>query len=127
MNKEEILKEIEERKSAIKNGVDYIDFFNESIAKHENIIADLEQQLKQMEKKPPVVLWKPEEKETYFYIDGDVIEGFLSSTNNKWDLRRMRIGNAYPTRKLAELKRDITITTQEYKRKVAEFNGVSVS
>ena len=125
MTREEILKEIEERKSAIKNGVDYIDFFNESIAKHENIIADLEQQLKQLKKKPPVILWKPEEKEEYFIVDynDNRCVDIYNLRNDNVDISCCQIVNIYPTQRLAELQRDITLATQEYKRKIAEFNG----
>ena len=125
MTREEILKKIEERKSAIKNGVDYIDFFNESIAKHENIIADLEQQLKQLKKKPPVILWKPEEKEEYFIVDynDNRCVDIYNLRNDNVDISCCQIVNIYPTQRLAELQRDITLATQEYKRKIAEFNG----
>ena len=121
MNKEEILKEIEQKKGYINCYEKLVNAKERDIKEHKFHIAemqeelkDLEQQLKDMEKKPNGVY--------YFTNDcGVVVKTFWC--NDLKDNNRLIMGNCYITERIAGLKRDITLATQEYKRKVAEFNG----
>ena len=78
---------------------------------------------KKLEKKPYLALWKPEINNYYYYsnIFGLVSPLLWKNTNDNHIT--FELGNISPTEKLAELKKEIKLATEEYKRKVAEFNG----
>ena len=115
MNRDEILRKIQELKYEIKGE-------REDIETTKTYIGDLEREIEalenKLEKKPPLALWKPEVGESFYSFAnplGAVVPYFWRD--------HFDFGNISPTEKLAELKRDIRLATEEYKRKVAEFNG----
>ena len=123
ITREEILKNIRVLKYHNKDDIDTTDDCMFRINERNKKIKELEQQLKEMEKKPPVVLWKPEIGDIYFFtnIFGYITYRYWKNNNN--DYIAYKLGNISPTEKLAELKRDIDLRIQSYQRKVAEFNG----
>ena len=85
-------------------------------------VKDMDYEFK-LKKKPPVVLWRPEEGEEYFVLASfRILIGHIW-TDCEYDNRSYEVGSVFPTLELAELKRDIDLATRAYKRKVAEFNG----
>lgn len=121
MNRDEIEKQIKNLKDEIETEKEQIEATKIYIDNLKLEINALEKKL--VKKKPPVVLWKPKDGEEYFVLASfRVLIGHIW-TDCEYDNRSYEVGSVFPTLELAELKRDIDLATEEYKRKVAEFNG----
>ena len=119
MNREELKERIELLKLSVIESEHEIKRY--TISKKENE-EELEKLEKQLEKKPPLALWKPNLWEKYYLIGPINPITYWNWKDNGDDHAAFELGNTSPTEKLAELKRDIRLATEEYKRKVAEFN-----
>ena len=125
MNRDEIKKQIKDLKDEIASEMEEIETTKIYIGDLKMEIEALENKL---EKKPPVILWEPKKGDWYYmaHNDNEGVAGNYNWLGDRLDFDRQRFGQVFPTRALAELSINITLATQEYKRRVAIVTGKQI-
>lgn len=123
MNREEIKKEIQEIENNIIASKEAVRFNNNTLRELRYRLTQLKAELEGEKKKPPVILWKPKEGEIYWALDCFKKPVKFICDDCVFDNKNYVTGIISPTKKLAELRRNLDLSITEYKRKVAEFNG----